>query len=225
MEKKKEKRKPVDWEAVETQYRAGIRSLKDIGAEFNVSAPAIVQRAKKNDWARDLSAKIKQAAENKVNAKLVNAEVNAARVINDRQIVDANATMLADKVINQREDVRRARSVVNKLWTSIEAEVEHNDDFAKLGAMLRNEDEFGQDTLNDIYHAAISLPQKVKSVKLLADAIKVLIELERKILRIDTMPDGSEAGKAIGEGIAKGMSDASKAFRDELMAELAGCDD
>ena len=35
-------RKVVDWEALELQYRAGIRSLKDIGREFNVSDAAIV---------------------------------------------------------------------------------------------------------------------------------------------------------------------------------------
>ena len=224
MVEKKEKRKPIDWESIEREYRIGVRSLKDIGTEFKVSAPAIVQRAKKYEWARDLSAKIKLAADNKVNARLLNAEVNAERAINERSIVDTNATMLADKVINQRDDIKRARSIVQKLWSAVESEIDYNEEFEKVGALLRSEDEFGQDKLNDAYCYAISLPQKVKSVKLLADALKVLIELERKVLKIDTTPD-PEPAKALGEAIGKGMGEASRAFRDQLMAELAGSDD
>ena len=46
-------RKAVDWEAVEREYRAGIRSLKDIGAEFGVSDAGIVKRAKRDGWERE----------------------------------------------------------------------------------------------------------------------------------------------------------------------------
>ena len=49
------KRKAIDWESVEMQYRAGIRSLRDIGAEFGVSDVAIIKRAKRDEWTRDLS--------------------------------------------------------------------------------------------------------------------------------------------------------------------------
>lgn len=192
----KAKRPPVDWESVEFEYRAGLRSLKGIGAQFSVSAPAIVQRAKKYGWERDLSAKIKQAAENKVNAAQVNSEVNAQRLISERQIVEANATLLADTVLNQRTDIKRYRSIVQKLWELVDTELNHPAEFAQIGEMLRSEDEFGNDKLNDIYRAAISLPQQIKNVKLLADAIKVLIELERKVLRIDE-PEESSAGSVV----------------------------
>ena len=59
-------RKAIDWESVEIQYRAGIRSLKDIGNEFNVSDAAIIKRAKRDGWSRDLRAKIQAKAEAKV---------------------------------------------------------------------------------------------------------------------------------------------------------------
>ena len=44
-------RKDIDWKAVAIEYRAGIRSLKDIGAQFGVSdagtRPSLIQRARR----------------------------------------------------------------------------------------------------------------------------------------------------------------------------------
>lgn len=221
----KKKKTVVDWEAIEVPYRAGIRSLKDIGHEFGVSAPAIVQRAKKYGWERDLSAKIKQAAENKVNATLLNAEVNAERAVNERKVVDVNATMLADKIINQREDIRRSRATVQRLWAIVDAELDHPEEFERIGEILRSEDEFGQDKLNDMYRAAISIPQQVKNVKLLCDALKVLVELERKVLKLDTLPDpdpdeaARKAGEAAGRAVATGIDAAMQTLEKKLAAK------
>ena len=74
-------RPAIDWEAVEREYRAGVRSLADIGTEFGVSAPGILKRAKKDGWVRDLSAKIKAKADAKVNESLVNDSVNAKTAV------------------------------------------------------------------------------------------------------------------------------------------------
>lgn len=63
-------------------------------------------------------------------------------------------------------------------------------------------DEFGNDKLNEMYMAAIGLPQQIKNVKLLADAIKIMIELERKVLRIDDTPFEDDARKAGAAGAA-----------------------
>lgn len=200
------KRPKVDWEAVEREYRAGLRSLADIGGEYGVSAPGILKRAKKDGWARDLSAKIKAKAEAKVNAALVNAEVNARPSASEIQTIEANAQLLADKVLNQRADIQRSRSIVQKLWNLVEVELDAPEEFEKLGELLRCEDEFGNDKLNELYRAAIGLPQQVKNAKALADALKVLIELERKVLKIDDQPIGGE-----GEGSA--LNDAQRASR------------
>lgn len=188
MTEKKEKRPAVDWEAVEREYRAGIRSLADIGSEFGVSAPGILKKAKVKGWERNLAAKIKAKADAKVNAALVNEQVNAEALISERQIVDANAAMLADAVLNQRSDIKRSRATVQRLWLLVESQLDNSSELEKLGALLRNEDESGNDKLNDIYAAVIRLPQQIKNVKLLADSIKVMVELERKVLRIDDQP-------------------------------------
>ena len=42
----------IDWNAVELEYRAGIRSLRAIGAQFGVSDAGIIKRAKRDSWVR-----------------------------------------------------------------------------------------------------------------------------------------------------------------------------
>lgn len=179
----------IDWEAVEREYRAGLRSLKDIGAEFGVSDAGIIKRAKRDGWVRDRSKKIMAKAEALVSEKEVSAKVSAQTKITERQIVETNALMIAEKVISQREDVKRARSIVQKLFAEVEAECDHKEDFANIGELLADPDANGRDRLNDAYRAAISLPERIKSAKALADAMKVLIELERKVLRISDAPE------------------------------------
>ena len=227
MEEKKTFRPAVDWEAVENAYRAGVRSLKDIGKEFGVSDAGIIKRAKRDGWTRDLSAKIQAKADALVSEREVSAEVSERTKKAEREVIEANATMLADRVIHQRTDISRARATVQRLWAMVDAELDHPGDFAKVGELLRCEDEFGQDKLNDLYRAAIALPQQVKNAKLLADALKVLIELERKVLRIDQMPDEdpvAAAARGAAEGAARGMGEATKLILDDLMAELSDDD-
>ena len=215
-------RPAIDWEAVEREYRAGVRSLADIGTEFGVSAPGILKRAKKDGWVRDLSAKIKAKADAKVNESLVNDAVNAKTAVSERQTIESNAQMLADKLLGQRADIARARATVQRLWIIIDAELDHPEEFSHVGELLRSEDEFGQDKLNDLYRAAISIPQQVKNAKLLCDALKVLIELERRVLKLDTLADPDEAAKKAGEeagrAVAAGVDAAMAALNEKLTA-------
>lgn len=184
-EAKGAKRPTVDWEAVEREYRAGLRSLRDIAAEYGCTEGAIRKKAKAQEWERDISVKVAAKVEALVRKQEVRSEVRTANSISEREQINVSAQMMADKVIGQREDIRRARSMVQRLWELVDAELDHPDELKKLGAMLAAPDEFGNDKLNDMYFAAISLPQQIKNAKLLADALKVLIELERKVLRLD----------------------------------------
>lgn len=199
------KRPKVDWEAVERDYRAGSKTLRQIGEEYGCSHVAVKKRAEREGWSRDLSVRIKEAAEAKVTKAEVTKTVTKEAAISERQVVEVNAQLLADVVLNERADIKRARSIVQKLWELVEVELDHPEELEKLGELLRSEDEFGNDKLNDLYRAAIALPQQVKNAKALADALKVLIELERRILKIDDQP--------IGEGSVTTLNDAQRASR------------
>ena len=47
--------KPTDWERIELDYRAGIKTLRQIADENGITHGAINKRAKRDGWERDLS--------------------------------------------------------------------------------------------------------------------------------------------------------------------------
>ena len=178
-------RKVIDWESVEIQYRAGIRSLKDIGREFDVSDAAIVKRAKRDGWTRDLRAKIHAKAESKVSESLVSAEVSAQTKVREREVIEANAVAVADVRLAHRRDIRRSRSLANKLLEELEGLTDNRELFEQLGELMHSPDDKGMDRLNDLYRKVVELPNRTKVMKDLAETLKTLIALERQAYNLD----------------------------------------
>lgn len=178
-------RKVIDWESVEIQYRAGIRSLKDIGREFDVSDAAIVKRAKRDGWTRDLRAKIHAKAESKVSESLVSAEVSAQTKVREREVIEANAAAIADVRLAHRTDIRRSRSLANKLLEELEGLTDNRELFEQLGELMHSPDDKGMDRLNDLYRKVVELPNRTKVMKDLAETLKTLIALERQAYNLD----------------------------------------
>lgn len=56
-------KRQIDWEKIELDYRAGIKTLRQIADEHGISHVAINKRAKRDGWVRDLSAKIDKKAD------------------------------------------------------------------------------------------------------------------------------------------------------------------
>jgi hypothetical protein len=48
-----------DWERIEGDYRAGLKTLRQIAGEHGITHTAVKKRADRDGWVRDLSAKIK----------------------------------------------------------------------------------------------------------------------------------------------------------------------
>lgn len=44
--------KTIDWVAIEVDYRAGIKTLREIAGEHGITHPAITKRAKRHGWER-----------------------------------------------------------------------------------------------------------------------------------------------------------------------------
>ena len=183
------RRSNVDWDSVEREYRAGIRSLADIGAEYDVSAPGILKKARKEGWDRDLSAKIQAKVEAKVNAALVNKAVNADDLINERQIIEANAQTIADKVLSQQKAVKKSVAFAESLLDEAIKVGVATDDLDKLGELMAAPDENGRDKLNELYKKIISMPGRVDAGKKIIEMLKIAVELERKVLRIKDEQD------------------------------------
>lgn len=185
-------KKPVDWATISIHYRAGIKSLKEIGSEFGVSAPAIHKHAKKNGWTQDLSAKIHAKAEALVNAEVVNAVVNAKSDVNQQAIVDANAQAVYQVRIGHRKGLARLITIKDKLLDSLEAVVDSLPDLPEVIEMVRQPDERGMDKANDALRRAMERSTVIEDLKKLAEVDEKVRKGEREAFGITNDADTSE---------------------------------
>jgi predicted DNA-binding protein YlxM (UPF0122 family) len=184
----------TDWEAIESAYRAGLLSVREIASQYEVSHTAINKRAKRDGWERDLKAKIKAKADALVSKREVSTKVSTERAATERQLIEANAEVIANVRMEHRGDIKRARALANMLFDELEVQTTDIADLEKLGELMYQPDDKGNDKLNEIYQKVISLPSRVKSIKELTETLKNLVGLERQAYGID---DGVEPPTAI----------------------------
>lgn len=195
-----------DWEAIESAYRAGLMSTREIASQHGITHTAINKRAKKEGWERDLKAKIKAKAESLVSKREVSKQVSSEKMVSERQLIEANAEVIANVRMEHRGDIRRARNIANSLFDELEAECTDVAALQQLGDLMYEPDDKGYDKLNEIYHKVISMPGRVKSMKDLSDTLKTLIGLERQAYDIDGLT-GDESTKKLSDlmdDLAKG---------------------
>jgi hypothetical protein len=177
-----------DWEAIESAYRAGLLSIREIASKNGITDGAIRKRAKKENWARDLSEKIKNKSDELVRTKEVRTKVRTESVLSERVLIESNAEVIANIRMEHRRDIRKARNITNALFEELGTECSDIEAFRKLGELLANPDQNGRDKLNEVYMSVISMPDRVKSMKALSEALKNLIALERQAYNIDDIP-------------------------------------
>lgn len=110
---------PVNWPAIEPHYRAGIRSIKAISAEFGVSRPAIDKHARKHGWVRDLAPAIREKSDRQVaQVAVAPPSCSPARSFSDQAIVDAGAEQLTLVRLGHRQDIAELRESPRPWWQS-----------------------------------------------------------------------------------------------------------
>jgi len=62
------------WRKVEIDYRLGVKSLRQVADEYGLTEGAIRKRAKRDEWARDLNARVRAKADALVRKELVRIE-------------------------------------------------------------------------------------------------------------------------------------------------------
>jgi hypothetical protein len=200
-----------DWERIELDYRAGIKSLREIAEGSGTSHVNISKRAKKLGWIRDLTAKINSKADALVNAALVNTPVNKATPAAERETVEAAASTQASVRLAQRVDIERCRRICMGLMAELEQQSASPDTLSEAAAILRSApvEELTKEQRAKLAEAASkasSLGARSSTMRALSESLRVLIGLERQAYGIrDEMP----------EPPAKGMEQVSTA---ELLA-------
>ncbi|CAI1231336.1 hypothetical protein [Serratia ficaria] len=187
-----------DWEAIESAYRAGLMSVREIASQHGISHTAINKQAKKEGWERDLKAKIKAKADTLVSRREVSKQVSTEKAVSERQLIEATAEVIANVRMEHRGDIRKARAITNALFDELGAECADIAALEKLGELMADPDDNGRDKLNEIYRAVIGMPERVKAVKALSDALKNLIGLERQAYDIDG-PEGDNSVKKLSD--------------------------
>jgi len=205
----------IDYGLIEDDWRAGIKSVKQIAFEYGkntgieVSDRAITKHFEKLKVPRDLSAKINERANAMVRAAMVPVMVPAVTNPTDAQIIEVNAAFQAGVLVSHRKDISWFRNMLLKLIKEVEVETDNPESFAELAQVIiwksgengevQTKDEVNRMvSMQQLFDRVMSSPQRIDSMKKLADTLKTLIGLERQAigLKEDEVPKapGTDAG-------------------------------
>ena len=199
----KQRAAAVDWLIVEKDYRAGIKTLRQIAEEHGVTHGAINKRAKRDGWDRDLSGKIQAKAESLVSKAAVSNEVSKEKLVTERQIVEANAHAVAHVDLTNRKDVLRGMDVSRQHIDELAAmnDPTFRERLEWLGQIMDEsgkDEETGRDVkdkANELYRYIIDMPGRVKMAKEVAAAVGVYVPMMRKIYKLDA--DANSGASAV----------------------------
>lgn len=194
-------RKPAaDWEAIELRYRAGTESLRTLAAEFGITEGAIRQRAKKENWPRDLTARVEQATK----AKLLRAESTQefkprSSRQSEREVIEQTADTRVSVILRHRKDIRSAMDLTADMLSELVAEAKRK--------------------------KRTALGKRAPLVKQLTEALRIQIGLERQAFGIageesDQPEHVTNAAAAAAAGAAIGARTFSMAERAVRLARL-----
>lgn len=181
----------VDWTLIEVDYRAGVKSLEQIGKEYGVTKGRISQVAKKYSWERDLKKKIQARAEAKLNREAVNAELNADRKrLAERDVVEANAELQYRIRMEHRQDIGRTRGLFQALLGEVETATREKNTFELVLDRIRKltECESDETTKKMLFDSLADLQadiSKLTSVHGRIDAAKKLTEILERVVRLE----------------------------------------
>lgn len=214
-------RKTVDWAAMKPHWQAGILSVAELARRYGCSRTAIDKHWAKEGIERNLTSQIQAEAA----ALVQRAEVTGGAVVapapapaepghepTDRETVAFNARMQAEVILRHRKDIQRAQELTGELLTELRSQTFDRTLYERLDELLRAAGKAGKvnakalGELQAIYARTTTTTARSENVRRLAETMKVLIELERKVLAIadDTPPDPTaRVQEAIDSGFDK----------------------
>jgi predicted DNA-binding protein YlxM (UPF0122 family) len=202
----------TDWEAIEREYRANQLSVSEIGRQFSVSHTAINKRAKAHQWARDLQARVQQAARAKLVSDAVSPEVSEANAL---ETVEAAAARVVDVVRSHRKDISTGRRIIGSLFDELIEATEQRQAIDEAIEIETAGDTNGQ--RKAMMKRAVALPSRAATMQSLAGALKHIVVLERQAFNIDAGDSDEPATQADVSGAVKSaVEKLDKRQRDQL---------
>lgn len=203
-------RHKVDWEAVERDFRTGHFTLRELEAKHGVSYAQISRKSKQEAWSKDLREVIKQATDA---ALLRETVTNAQKDVTETVVVAAELNK--NVILGHRGDLKSTRDVAVSLLDELAKSALLAEDQDLLAEVLAGEGAEPVDTsrARATVHKALSVHQRIASVKQLADAFDKLQVAERRAFSLD------EKGEAPGQGLADVATDELRRMRARLLDE------
>ncbi len=189
------KRKKVDWEAVERDFRTAKFTLRELGEKHQVTHTTIGRRAEREGWSKDLQQAIRQATNAKLIAETVQQKCTTAQQ-DATETVIAAAEINAHVILKHRAGLRRLGDVKDVLIDQIEQAAKNLPNLAELIEMVRQPDDNGVDKANDALRRAMSRSGLVDDLKKLAEIDERVRKGEREAFAIGADSDGDENNPA-----------------------------
>jgi hypothetical protein len=184
------KRRRIDWEAVERDYRTGKFTLRELEAKHRAGYAKISARAKREGWTKDLADVVRQATK----AALI-AEVATARATEGQSeatsVVLAAAELNKQVILQHRAELRAARQIAMDLLAEVQSQRLLAADNELLAQVLAGEaDDIKQIAeAQRVVHKALATGSRVSSIKALAETLTKLHLGERTAFSLDESTD------------------------------------
>jgi len=182
----------ADWERIEGDYRAGVLSIREIASKHGISDTAIRKRASREEWDRNLAKRIQDKAEALVRTREVRTQVRTDQAATERELVAANAEVIANIRLTHRTDIARSRKLAMSLLAEVEAQTSDIDLFDKLGELVLDTGTAAESKLLEAYRKVLSTPGRIDGMKKLAETLRALVTLEREAYGIGSEPEGEK---------------------------------
>lgn len=178
----------TDWELIERDYRLGIKSIRQLAAEYGINPSSITKRSKAEGWKRDLSQQIK------LETRRLVAE-GAQKGAQDAH------TAIKEAATKNLGVVARHQATIQLLWGEAAGLIEEMGKLRRLTARdevlvevlrsLVDDEKLSAQEAKDMV-ASLSVGARSGVALRLADVLNKLIPLERKSHNIDDSSDGRD---------------------------------
>src|SRR6218665_288601 len=138
MAKEKPPKDAPEWDLIERDWRAGVKTQAQMSAQYGVSRAAMNKHFTKRGITRDLSGKVRAAAETLIAQDAVAGQGHPGSAISDRDIIDANAEMQKGIILQHRKDIQRSRTLSMRLLEELEQQTDHQDLIEQLTQVLHD---------------------------------------------------------------------------------------
>lgn len=194
------KKEVIDWASCAVDYRAGILPLRTIAGRYGITEGAIRKRAKTEGWKRDLKDEVKREAKAILISERESTQAGTQPSTQNpivRTIVSDNANAIAELLREHGHFTGRTRAVLSSQLEELEEVTIQRELFEQLGEFMRAPDDKGLDKLNDLYRKVMSLPNRIKCTKDIADTLRVIVGLDRERYGITDRTPGSNEEDAL----------------------------